>query len=215
MKRLIPRIGSKPIVESRIPASPRISPFNTSPPDTATIILRPKPASIKYSAELNVTVNLAIGVARRISANVLIIPPINEKITLIPSANPPFPCLYKAYPSNDCVIDAGVPGVLIKIAVIPPAKIAAFQSPISIAKPSVGSNQKVIGVMIAIPIVADNPGKAPIIVPIRTPKNRNIITEGFISSAKPAAHISNPIPILVSPPRYALNKIENPMLNTR
>ena len=67
------------------------------------------------------------------------------------------------------VPEAGVPGVLIKIAVIPPAKIAAFQSPINIANPSTLSSQNVIGVISATPIVADKPGSAPIIVPRSTP----------------------------------------------
>ena len=190
--------------DRRIPTSPRINPFRISPPETATIILRPNAASMKYSAALNRTVKRAIGVAKRISARVLIMPPMKEKITFTPRARPPFPCLYRQYPSQDWVSDAGVPGVLIKIAVIPPAKIAEFQSPISIANPFTGEKLNVTGVMIAIPIVADNPGSAPISVPIRMPKNKNKMTDGCNSSDNPCAHISRLMPIL-SPFHYALN----------
>ena len=75
-------------------------------------------------------------------------------------------------------MDAGVPGGLTRIAEIPPAKMAAFHRPISMAKPSAGSNQKVMGVMMAMPMVADRPGRAPMTVPIQTPIHKNRITEG-------------------------------------
>ena len=71
-----------------------------------------------------------------------------------------------------------MPGVFTRMAEMPPAKMAAFHRPISMAKPSEGANQKVMGVMMAIPMVADRPGRAPMMVPMHTPMARNSRTEG-------------------------------------
>lgn len=75
-------------------------------------------------------------------------------------------------------MDAGVPGVLMSTAEIPPAKIEEFHTPINMAKPQDGSNQKVMGVNMATAMVADNPGRAPMQTPIKTPAKLNIKTDG-------------------------------------
>ena len=90
-------------------------------------------------------------------------------------------------------MEAGVPGVFIKIAEMPPEKIAAFHNPISRANPFAGGNQNVIGVIMAMPIVADKPGRAPITVPITTPRHKNNKTDGVQSSKKALAKISSVI----------------------
>ena len=56
--------------------------------------------------------------------------------------------------------------------------MAEFHTPISMANPHDGSNQKVIGVSMATAMVAESPGRAPIKTPISTPMILNISTEG-------------------------------------
>ena len=90
-------------------------------------------------------------------------------------------------------MEAGVPGVFIKIAEMFPEKIATFHNPISSTNPFAGGNQNVIGVIMAIPIVADRPGSAPITVPITTPRHKNNKTDGVQSSKKALAKISSVI----------------------
>ena len=105
-----------------------------------------------------------------------------------------------------------MPGVLTRMAEIPPAKMAAFQRPISMANPSAGSNQKVMGVMMAIPMVADRPGSAPMAVPIITPRARNKITEGCKHCCNAAIKISADIQAHLL---YILNWTLNPTTKAR
>jgi len=141
-------------------------------PETATIVESPKIARVKYSAGPKDKANFAKGKPTTINARTPRIPPMNEKTTFIPSARPAIPFLVSAKPSKVDAIEAGVPGVFIRIAEIPPEKIAEFHTPMSIASPWFGDNQKVKGVSIATAIVAVSPGRVPITSPEKVPKSR-------------------------------------------
>jgi hypothetical protein len=65
----------------------------------------------------------------------------------------------------------GVPGVLIKIADHDPPKIAPVYIAPRTISPEDGSSANVKGTRIATAIVAESPGKAPIMIPARTPEN--------------------------------------------
>lgn len=65
----------------------------------------------------------------------------------------------------------GVPGVLIKIADHDPPKIAPVYIAPRTISPEDGSNANVKGTRIATAIVAESPGKAPMMIPARTPEN--------------------------------------------
>ena len=69
-------------------------------------------------------------------------------------------------------MEAGVPGVLIRIADIPPDQMAELYTPINIAKPHAGSSQKEMGVSTATAIVAVRPGIVPMKAPEATPTTR-------------------------------------------
>ena len=86
-------------------------------------------------------------------------------------AKSPSPFFAKGYPSNVVATADGVPGVLIKIADHDPPKIAPVYIAPSTISPDEGSNANVKGTRMATAIVAESPGKAPIMIPARTPEN--------------------------------------------
>jgi hypothetical protein len=59
-----------------------------------------------------------------------------------------------------------------RMADMPPEKIAEFHTPMSIASPSLGDNQKVRGVSMATAIVAVKPGRVPMMRPENVPTSR-------------------------------------------
>ncbi len=77
-----------------------------------------------------------------------------------------------AGPSKVLAMDAGVPGVLIRMAGMPPAQMAELYTPRSMASPWAGGAQKVRGVRIATAMVAVSPGRAPIKTPAPTPMSK-------------------------------------------
>ena len=77
-KRLLPSIGSRPIVLSRRPSAPTTSPFARATWEMLIIMERPKMASQKYSAEPNFRAKLARGSQAIIRATVEKIPPMTE-----------------------------------------------------------------------------------------------------------------------------------------
>ena len=99
----------------------------------------------------------------------LISPPIAEAIVETLKAFVAIPFFTNGKPSIQVAADAGVPGVFNNIAEIDPPYIAPIYIPTSIIKPVTGSIPKVNGNNIATPIVAVNPGSAPIIIPPTTP----------------------------------------------
>ncbi len=56
-------------------------------------------------------------------------------------------------------MEAGVPGIFMRIAEIPPEKMAEFHTPIRTARPFSGLSQKVRGAKMATAVVAVSPGK--------------------------------------------------------
>ena len=100
------------------------SPFRMLPPETPIIMDRSKKDNANISGGPKLSAKRATGNDATIRTIVPTSPPKHEKIVLILSALAIFPCLTRTYPSKVCAMDAGVPGVLIRIAEIPPAQMA-------------------------------------------------------------------------------------------
>ena len=75
-------------------------------------------------------------------------------------------------------MEAGVPGVLMTMAEMPPENSAELYTPISMAKPWVGSSQNVSGVRIAMAMVEVRPGSVPMSMPTHTPIRAYSMTLG-------------------------------------
>jgi hypothetical protein len=142
-----------------------------SPSDNVEISVNPNKANQKYSVGPNINETLASGGAKRARHITPIIPPTNEDIQLIDIARSPSPFFANGYPSNVVATAEGVPGVLIKIADHDPPKIAPVYIAPRTISPEDGSSANVKGTRIATAIVAESPGKAPIMIPARTPEN--------------------------------------------
>jgi hypothetical protein len=84
------------------------------------IMLIPKKAKAKVSGALNFRAMLARVGAIKISIMPLIMPPPKEATVEIPKALPDSPLRVKGYPSKTVAAADGVPGVLIRIAVMEP-----------------------------------------------------------------------------------------------
>ena len=163
-----PSIGSIPIVDIINPNPPEISPFVIDFVLAPAIIVNPNIDSQKYSAGPNFNARVARVGANKYNEIELSIPPIKEAITAVPKAFPAFPCTVSSYPSIAVAAAAGVPGVRISIADIDPPKIAPQYTPANTINPVEAGIPNVIGIRSATPMAADNPGRAPIVIPIAT-----------------------------------------------
>jgi len=140
--------------------------------ETLTIIVNPKRATTANSEGPNFRANRARGNEKRARQIVLNNPPKTDQIVLMLRASPEYPFWDSLYPSKVEAMEAGVPGVLMRIAEIPPDQIAELYTPMSIANPLAGGSQKDIGVNTATAIVAVKPGSVPINAPETTPITR-------------------------------------------
>ena len=112
---------------------PVARPLIIEPPDTPTMVLRPKTATAKYSAGPKRSASRDSGSAAISSTTRLRKMPRNAPMALRPSASPARPWRASGWPSQVIAIDAGVPGVLSRMAGTPPLKIADTSRPSSIA----------------------------------------------------------------------------------
>ena len=104
----------------KTPRSPEISPLTMFSPARLPIIDRPNTPIRQYSAGPNSSEIFASGSASNSSMTALKVPPIIEAIVHIPIAFRPSPRLVSANPSIAVAADAGVPGVLMREAVMEP-----------------------------------------------------------------------------------------------
>ena len=86
----------------------------------AATMVRPKIAREKKAGGPNCSATLAMGTERKMRMMVPTMPPVVFASRLAPSARPGSPFFVRAYPSMATATAAGVPGVLIAIAVIVP-----------------------------------------------------------------------------------------------
>ena len=119
-KRVKPVMLSTPTKDKRSPKHPDRSPFKSDLPEMLAIMLMPKKASANVSGALNFRAMFARIGEMTISKRPLIMPPPKEATVEIPKALPDSPLFVKGYPSKMVAAAEGVPGVLIRIAVMEP-----------------------------------------------------------------------------------------------
>ncbi|CAI8405572.1 MAG: Uncharacterised protein [Rhodospirillaceae bacterium] len=125
MKRSIVVTRSAPMVDSQTPNTPPIKFFIAPPALILASIDRPKIVSAKYSGGRNSYATLANRGAAKHNTITDTTPPKVEDTTATPRARPASPRWASGKPSKVVAAAAEVPGVLIRIAVIDPAKVAA------------------------------------------------------------------------------------------
>ena len=144
-KRMHPLTESIPIIDTKIPNIAPIIPFATFPFDTLAMIERPKIAMQKYSGGPNNLVIFAILGAANSNTNALNVPPTNDAYNAIVNAFSGLPFFVIGYPSRSVAAFAGVPGVLIRIAVIEPPYVPPQYNPRHRRIAGIGSNVYVSG----------------------------------------------------------------------
>ena len=113
-------IKSLPTVEIKIPNAPAIKFLIGLPSPIDASIVKPKIANAKYSGWPNSYASWARIGAKKTRIITLKIPPTVLETVAIPKALPASPFWAKGYPSKQVAAAAGVPGVLIRTAVIAP-----------------------------------------------------------------------------------------------
>jgi hypothetical protein len=99
-----------------MPTRPAIQPLSGSSPVSVPAMITPKSASQKNSYAPNLSARLPrIGV-KRARKNIPISVPSTEPDVAMPIARPASPCFASAWPSRHDAADAGVPGILSRIA---------------------------------------------------------------------------------------------------
>ena len=78
MKRLVPRMGARPMVDSSRPSAPDMRPLTMDLLETPAMIVRPNRLSQKYSADMNFSANWASMGAKKYREMQLRRPPQNE-----------------------------------------------------------------------------------------------------------------------------------------
>ncbi|GAA1186601.1 hypothetical protein GCM10009608_22810 [Pseudonocardia alaniniphila] len=93
VNRVVPVIGSWPIVASRSPSAAMLRLFSAEPVPRYVTRRIPSTVSATYSGGPKETASDASGGASSVSPTTARIPPMNEPIAAIPSAGPARPCL--------------------------------------------------------------------------------------------------------------------------
>ena len=118
--RTTPLTLSCPTSAIKIPTMPPIRPLMMLSPEILAMMLSPKNVMQKYSGGPKVCATRAMAGEAKRQISALTMPPKNEAYSAICSAFKDFPCNVMGYPSSVVAALAGVPGVLIKIAVMEP-----------------------------------------------------------------------------------------------
>ena len=188
-----PGIRLKPLSKDSNPKVKRICPIEGSTPGRCTII--PKQAAIKplinepwlrlasitnairtivkYSQGPKVSANFASGGDNIAKKSQEIITPIKEEVIHKASARSDFPCWDIGYPSKVVIIEAGVPGILSKVAAIWLPEIPPTYIPINKVIALTLSIKKVKGKVKVINIVVVKPGGGPTTMPRKPPMKRS------------------------------------------
>ena len=140
VKRVVASTGAIPTVETAKPSTPANTPLAIEPEDSVAISVSEKTAMAKYSCGPKDSATCASHGAMNISAAIEIMVPMNEKTMPAPRALPPSPFSIIGPPSKVVAIEAGVPGILSRIAEIRPPEVAPTNNAISSAMPVPGSS---------------------------------------------------------------------------
>ena len=91
IKRLVPEMGSRPMVEMIRPSAPDISPLTMDLLDTPAMMVRPKMPSQNFSADMNFSASCASSGAKKYREMQLSNPPQKELQQAVASALPAWP----------------------------------------------------------------------------------------------------------------------------
>ena len=123
VKRGRPSMGARPTMERAMPRAPANRPFIMLVPDSTPIRLRENRVIMKYSYAPKCSANRAREGARKVSTAQLKIVPRKENTTPTPRALLASPFAAIGAPSKVVATDAGVPGMLIRMAEIKPPEM--------------------------------------------------------------------------------------------
>jgi hypothetical protein len=144
------------------------------PLETAATIVKAKTPNEKYSKLPNLRAKSAMKGDRKLRRRKVIQPAKNELKIPIPNARAGSPLSTAiGYASNVVATDAGVPGILSRLAEMRPPEMPPTKMPINKHSPGIDAIPKVNGSIKTMPIVAVRPGTAPKIIPKIVPAKVN------------------------------------------